>query len=450
MTVIELGDVGAAAPDPEEREKHPEFNPRTWRRVAAIGVTLLCLLVLGASGLPGPPTVREVWSVRPNAGFAMTVRSDGVFVHQPTRDGSDLVAYDLADGTVQWRLPFDRQPTYMSLGEEAGLLLIPGDEKSKQIKLEDGSTGFVVYGGTTTAIDARTGQELWRGRGEVLDARRDALLFAERGQDSFFSSIWLVRPRDGSIVWRRDVTATEQVTVPQDQSSPDRIVTADSQGKVTVVRYADGKVVHEAELPWSRGTPGFGYSTYLSVTNGLVMTIRQDADRSSLIEAYRLDTLEELWRREASAYAFAQGCGPLLCLSEETAVSTLEPLTGRPVWQQPGYSGIQLVAEDRVLASLPGSASEEQVLLDLTTGRKIGSGATGWPLQGPAVDGSQILVRRVLEERRAYSSISHLDLETGRVVRIGEIPNADGPQCMSARRYMACDQAGELTITAVG
>jgi outer membrane protein assembly factor BamB len=450
MTVIELGDVGAAAPDPERPERHPEFNPRTWRRVAAIGVMLLCLLVLGASGLPGPRTVREVWSVRPNAGFAVTVRADGVFVHQPTRDGSDLIAYDLADGAVRWRLPLDRQPTYMSLGEEAGLLLIPGDQKSKQIKLEDGSTGFVVYGGTTTAIDARTGRELWRGPGEVLDARRDTLLFGERDQDSLFSSIWLVRPRDGSIVWRHDVAASEQVTIPQDQSAPDRIVTADSQGKVTVLRYTDGKALREARLPWSRGTPGFGFSTYLSVTNGLVMTIRQDADQSSLIEAYRLDTLEELWRKEASTYAFAQGCGPLLCLSEQTAVGALEPLTGRPVWRQPGYSGLHLVAEDRVLASLPGSASEEQALLDLTTGRKIGPGGTGWAVQGPAVDGSQILVRRVLEERRAYSALSHLDLETGRVVRIGEIAGADGPQCMAARRYMACDQAGRLTVTAVG
>ena len=51
MTVIELGEVGAAGPEPERQPAGAEFNPRHWRRWASGGVVLLCLVVLAASGL---------------------------------------------------------------------------------------------------------------------------------------------------------------------------------------------------------------------------------------------------------------------------------------------------------------------------------------------------------------------------------------------------------------
>jgi outer membrane protein assembly factor BamB len=449
MTVIELGDVGAAAPGPEGAESTPEFNPRVWRRTAAAGVVLLCLLVLGASSRPGTPMVREVWSIRPAADFSATIRTDGVFVHLRTTDGTELVAYEVATGAVRWRRAFDGAPAYLGVGQEAGLLLIPGDEKVDEFPLDDGSTGVMVYGGTTTAVDARTGDRLWRQAGEILDAPGGLLLFGERTRDGSFSSIRLVRPRDGTTVWRRAAAGIEQVLLSPDGPAPDRMVTSDARGNVTILRFADGTVLSEGRVPWTRSNPDGGLETYLAAASGVLAVVRTDPQRSR-IAAYRLDTLEELWQTEASPYSFIQECGPVLCLSETSAITAVDRLTGRQIWRLPDYSAVTLVGEDRLLASTAGPTREHQMLLEATTGRQIGRGGAGWMMSTPSGADSLVLLHRVFGEDRTYSSVSRLDVRTGRVVRIGAVEGADGPQCTSAGRYMACDQAGRLVITAVG
>lgn len=446
MSVIELGDVSSAPPGPERREAGPEFDPRSWRRIAAVAVVLVCLLALAASGRPGTPMVHEVWSIHPTADYAMSVRPDGVFVHQRTMGAAEVVAYELTSGKVRWRRPVEGVPLYLTDGEEAGLLLIRADEKVRQITFEDGGMGVVAYGGHTTALDARTGDRLWQQPGEVMNATRDTLLFAERQSDGKVSSLRLVRPRDGTVVWRRELSGVEQVMVP---SLPDRIVTADSAGTITVLRYSDGTEVHERRLPWSTSRPGLGIDTYVAELNGLLVIIQNDP-RKSEISTYRLDSLEQLWRTQKGPYAYAQDCGPVLCLAETTAITGVDALTGRQLWRLPGFSGVTQVAEDRLLASVPGPEPGRQVVLEPDTGRQIGPGGTGWALTTGADAESVIVLRRIIEEHRAYSTISHLDLETGRSLRIGAIDGVDGHQCTPAGRHMVCDQGGRLVVTAVG
>ena len=449
MTVIELGDVGAPAPGPDGRETGPEFHPRSWRRPASLAVVLLCLLTFTASGRPGTPMVHEVWSIRPSGEFTPTVRADGVFVHQRTRDETELVAYEPATGAVRWRRAFDGSPAYVGNGEEAGLLLIPADEKVANVRLDDGSPGVVTYGGTTTAVDARTGDLLWRGPGELLDARADTLLLGERARNGDLVSIRLLRSRTGTVVWRRAVDGVEQLVVPPWDPAPSRLVTADGTGHVTVLDYSDGAVLAERPLPWTRSRPSRGVDTYLGAANGLLVVTRNQPERSA-VAAYRLDSLDELWQTGARAYPYVQDCGPLLCIAQAAGLVAVEPLTGRQVWRLPGYSGATLVAEDRLLASGPGPEPAEQALLEPATGRRIGTGGAGWPTASPFGAESLVLMHRVFEGERVYSTVSHLDVRTGRLVRIGAIDGVDVPQCSSAGRYMACDQSGRLVITAFG
>ncbi|MBG0561884.1 outer membrane protein assembly factor BamB family protein [Actinoplanes aureus] len=447
MSVIELGDVSSAAPGPERRETGPEFDPRSWRRVAAAGVVILCLLVFAASGRPGAPMVRQVWQIRPPTDYAMTAREDGLFVSQRSDHGTELVAYDLATGAARWRLPTEGEPGHIIGGEEAGMLLIPGDEKLEDIRLDDDTLGVVAYGGSTTAVDSRAGYRLWRQTGEVLHEQSDTLLLGERNRNSDITSIRLIEARTGTTIWQRAVTGVRHVVVPL--SAPGRIVTADDLGNLTARRYDDGTVLAERRVPWIPSRPDSGLDMFLAEANGLLLATRNTREKSE-ITAYRLDALDQLWRIETSAYAWTQGCGPVLCVSESKALTALEPLTGRPVWRLPDYSGVIPVAEDRLLAATPGQEPEHQILVDPATGRQIGPGGAGWPLYGSVDDDSLLLLHRIIGTGTAYSGVSELDLKTGRIYRIGAIDGFDGPQCGSAGRFMACDHAGRVVVTAFG
>ncbi|MEU4428448.1 PQQ-binding-like beta-propeller repeat protein [Actinoplanes sp. NPDC024001] len=442
MTVIELGDVSSDGPAPPDHRAGSGFSPGTWRRRAAGGVALLCALLLGASARPGTPMVHDVWETRLAADYALTMRQDGLYVHQRHRDRGELVAYETATGRVRWTRPFDGTPTYMGEGEEAGILLVPGNEKMTEIVLEDGNPGLQLYGGSTTAIDSATGDRLWGLSGEVLDVRRDAVLLGDRTSGGDLSAIRLVRARTGTTVWQRAVAGTHQVVV-----HGDVIVIADADGDTTVLRHATGAVRDRHRLAWTPTRPSDGVETYLSKVNGLLLVNRNDPARAE-IAAYRFDTLEQLWRTERSPYAYAQDCGLALCIAESAGVSAVEPLSGRQLWQIRDHSSVAAVTENRVLVSIEGPDQEQHLLVEPTTGRRIGAGGAGWTMSTADSDEGLLLIRRVGEG--TLSSVSHLDLESGRLVRIGAIDGADAPQCYSAGRYLACDRAGRLVVTAFG
>ncbi|MFC7527686.1 PQQ-binding-like beta-propeller repeat protein [Actinoplanes sp. GCM10030250] len=449
MSVIELGEVGAAGQEPESHSAGPWFNPRLWRRWAAAGVVLLCVLVLGASGRPVPPLVHRVWDAELGISYQTTVREDGIFVYQLKVDGAELISYEPATGAVRWKRGLDGAPSYLAQGIEAGLLLISGDEEYAEIELEDGGQGTIVYAGATTAIDARTGEQLWKQPGEVQVTAPDTVLLGERTRTGDLSSIRVVRARDGSDVWKRTVAGAEQASVQQDGPRPSRIVTADAHGNVTVLRYDDGAIVTRRRLPWSPPRPSAGTFSYLTIANDLAIVVSQD-NLESGITAYRIDNLQEVWQTRGTSYAFPQDCGPVLCLAENTAVYGIDPLTGRRLWNLPGRGSVVQVADNRLLASTAGPEPAHQVLLEPATGKPVGAGAPGSPLSSALGQEAIILVNRFYTAGASTSSVTRMDVQTGRLTRIGMAEDVDTGQCGTSGHYLACDWSGRLVVTTFG
>jgi outer membrane protein assembly factor BamB len=449
MTVIELGEVGAAGPEPEPRPAGPEFNPRSWRRWAAGLVGLLCLVLLGASGLPGPPMVHRVWETSLGSGYQLTVRADGVYVHQYGAESPKLIAFDLATGAQRWSREFGDVLTYLPHGAESGLLLASGDEKSVEVEFDDGSTGTHIYGGTTTALDAADGRELWRRPGEVQTTTNGTVLLGERTAEGGLSSIRLVRARDGTVVWEQRTPGTQMVTVQEDRHQAERIVLSDHSGNLTVLRYADGALVKRGRVPWVRQQPSTAMESYVAIANGLVLVVLQQSTTSRIF-AYRIDTLDRVWEETGTAYAYPNECGPLICLAETDGVHGLDPLTGRRQWSLPGYSGAWQVSENRLLATNHGAEAQDHILIDPATGEHIGEPVHGWVPSVTYGQDSLVLLNRLIGEGDPVDSVSRLDVETGRVVRTGQVTAFDAGRCSAVAGYLACEWAGELTVTTFG
>ncbi|MEU4559606.1 PQQ-binding-like beta-propeller repeat protein [Actinoplanes sp. NPDC023936] len=449
MTVIELGEYNVPIePDPPAR---PEFNPRNVRRFLLAGVVLACLLLLGAGGPHAAPLVRDVWSVPMTDQDSMSVRGDGIFLLRDTGAGRvRLTAYEPATGAVRWARESAGIVSWMRQGEEAGLLLIPGDEKLATVEFEDGSQGQVAWGINTTALDSRTGRQLWKTAGEAQAAAATSVLLAERDSSGNYVSVRLVDARTGAEIWQRPAGGALHLIVKNEGPSPTLIVLASNDGRATVLRYADGSLIAQKKLPWSAGSDDD--DTYLSVVEDLVLVSRNYWQRA-VVTAYRTGSLERLWETETGAYSYVSECGPVLCITDGALLRGLDPRTGREVWNRSGASGGAAPVGDRLIAS-DGADPPAQVVLDPATGEQIGSGGIGWLMRYEAYQNSVVLLHRIYDQGPLRDAVDHLDLTTGEITRVGQLQSSadvqQGWRCDSTGRYLACQRDALLVITAVG
>lgn len=383
----------------------------------------------------------------------MTIRADGIFVFRNTGINQvDLTAYEPATGKVLWSRPSEGNVNWMYQGEEAGLLLIPGDEKFSNLEYDDGSFGQIAYGGATTAMDARTGERLWKVTGEVQAAASGSVLLAERNPEGNFVSVWLADARTGAEIWRRPVSETLHMIVKNEGPAPVLVVLADPTGRTTVLRYADGSLIKEKQLPWTPAQPDSGIDTYLTIADDLVMVSRNDPAKARLA-AYRTGSLERLWEIEAPSYSYLMECGPTLCLADGLTLQGLDPLTGRKVWERTGESSGLMLVGGYILAS-NNADPPAQFLVDPATGEQIGAGGVGWPVRYEPFDGSIVLLHRIYGEGPLRDAVDHLDLTTGEITRVGQLASSadqvEGSRCDAAGRYLACQRTGEVVVTSVG
>jgi outer membrane protein assembly factor BamB len=454
MTVIELGEFNNVPGDPEpERGGRAEFDPRTRRRVVYAAVLLACALLIGGSARPGEPLVHELWSTPLTDQDSMSIRRDGVFVFRSAgTTGVELTAYETATGKARWTRASTGNVNWMYQGEQAGLVLIPGDEKYANLEFGDGGQGQIAYGGTTTAIDSRTGRQLWRAPGEAQAVASTSVLLGERDSAGNYVSVWLADARTGAEIWRRPVAGALHLIVRNEGPAPILIVLADKSGNTTVLRYADGSVLKEKTLPWAEPKPEEGRDTYLSVVEDLVLVSRNDPQKA-VVTAYRTGSLERLWEIRMSPYAYLAECGPVLCYVDGVSLYGLDPRTGAERWKRAGDSGGAVLVGDRLLAS-DGAEPPAHFLVDPATGEKVGAGGVGYPMRYEAFDGAILLLHRFYGDGPMWDAVDYLDMATGEVTRVGRLAGAadvqQGWRCDSVERYLACQRDGRLIVTAVG
>ncbi|MET0415700.1 MAG: PQQ-binding-like beta-propeller repeat protein [Actinoplanes sp.] len=447
MSVIELGEL-ASSPGPEPDDAPtPGFDRRLVRQVAIAALTAFTLLAVTGSVVPEPRGVRPLWSVPVREQDGVTLGAESAFLTRTDDDVTRITGYDLATGRVLWERDVRGSVGWVQQVRDGEMLLLPGNRQVAQF--DQGSEEVIAteFHRETTALDARTGAELWRTAGEPHTADTDSILLAEHTDQGRINRLRLVRATDGGTIWAKAITNVENQVVGLLDNRPHRLVTASPTGEITVFRYADGALISRAKVPWVTARPEEGYFNDLAVAGDYLVMNQSRRERVDQV-VYRLDTMTEQWRaNKTDGYGFF--CGDdLLCLNQGSGIVAREIANGRPRWEIESSGNLFPLTDDRLLADT-GMDDGNPSLVDAATGRLVGApveGSTVWNIE---VDDAVLLLRPTMTPV-GRTMILRWDLADGRQRLLGSIESQTAQRCQAVPKYLACYRESGLYITGVG
>jgi outer membrane protein assembly factor BamB len=429
MTVIELGEVThEAAP----ALAAPVDLRRAVRVVLAV-VALAGSLVLAGSARPAPPTVHPLWTTPQFETDVAVLHDDTAYLSHRTR----LTAHDTATGKVRWTAQIGNVVPGVSV--TAGLVLLGLDPVEMTWVDSDGFTYSNPYNRATLALDAATGAERWRLAGDLGPGGTDgtSMMFESVGS-GVLTRLRRVRLSDGRDLWSRPAPGVVTWTMTWNGVEPDLVVTLTETGEVSVLRYADGTLVHQGRLP------GRGRDFWMSGAGSDLLVTRTNGPSISTV--YRPADLSEKWH-VAARIDYLADCGPLLCSLDDRGVAGRDPATGREVWRQGEMHGVADAGPGHVLL-FDGSPGGIMQLVDAATGRQLGGLRYGTPASAPRA--APMVITRRATASPGRQLVLRLDPATGVQTLLGTTQLADDHPCWATDRYLGCSDGEKFTVSALG
>ncbi|MET3430496.1 outer membrane protein assembly factor BamB [Actinoplanes tereljensis] len=358
----------------------------------------------------------------------MAASADTVFV-VPAAGVSDVTAYDLRSGAVRWSTWVPTAHGRM-VAQPPGALMVPVGR--------DG-------GAATVALDLRTGEQLWRVAGDLIDATPETALLA--GPDA---TVRRVRMADGATIWSRPVDGAASWTITGHDLRWGRIVAARADGLVRTLRLVDGIPLVQRRLPNDLDVSAGNVGTVA----GVVYVNRMETDRA-VVTGYDLGTLDPRWRfAQASSDALPEGpaartCGVVICFRDGTSTVGLDPGSATVRWRVAGWVDATRTADrSRLLADSPDR--EWHALIDSATGRivaELGAGTAVWNYE----HSTPTYYLRVLGSAEPGVLASRLNLQTGRLEPRGVLGEVGFPGCIAVGDHLICGTTdGHLAVTDLG
>jgi outer membrane protein assembly factor BamB len=434
MTLIDLGEAAW-----DEVTPAPPVNHRRLLRAALALLTVAGLLVLAGSAHGGPPGLRPVWKIAYTDDDAMAFDRKTLYVARAEDGHAAVAAYDLATGAPRWTAPTGEAHAGRAPRVVGDTVLASADPRLTTHEDADGNKFFLQSVRTTVALDAATGDELWRTGGEVRAyAASGNVMISEDDEQGRVIRLRQVRPRDGGEIWSRPVSPLAGWTLLPDDDHPTAIATLTPDGQVTILGYADGQPRGGGRLPWRAKN-----STAMLWAAGNEFAVIQDiVSGDSTTTVYDPTAFKPLWQTR-----WVTACGDLLCATDVNGVSGRDPVTGHEVWTIPGANDINLVAPGRLLLS--SYANRDLQLVDAGTGRTVGGTFTGQ--FAVSADPDALFVLRPSVKPAGSSVVNRLDPADGKQTPLGSFVSSDGvPQCTATRGYLACRIGPELRVIATG
>ncbi len=427
---------GPVAPAPEglidlggDRDPVTEAapGPRMGRRLKAALIVALTFVALSAAA-PPERGITEVAALGRGSAAAIALSPAAAFVATFTSTTRSTVRRYALSGdraSEDWSVDLRQTVDWLQVDDAADVVL-----------------AFYHAGQGSTALDARTGDVLWSEQGadviQIVDGRV-LLLHGDLGRPA---RLRMVNLRTGGAVWTRDFDpGTWQLDAGSGPAQqPRNLVAVGKDGRVDTYGLADGRLVASANLGFRLRPSERNFRRdfiKVSVVGQTLYVARRSAGRTSLA-AYPVATLSLQWHIAGGPVGALNSCRPYLCVSDDIAVSALEPTTGRPLWTDPRWSFVQeelggwMVASDK-------SAEPQSSLIDPATGRPLRRLGPGSPRGGPS-----LTFLRISGRDQAVQVLS-IEPGTGAVRVVGEIGAVTPYRCTSAGSYLACPTIGGST-----
>lgn len=303
---------------------------------------------------------------------------------------------DLEDGSENWRVRL----TDESLREAEGRSFIPFFRGGESVLTFGGGVAFDagrIYahsGGLfIVALDAATGEEIWRQRALTPFHSAPTVADGRVYLTTDDNELLALDASDGSVLWtHRSIAETARLlTAPSPAVLGETVVVPYSSGEVVALRAQNGTVL------WSDALTRAGGLTPLSTINDIAASPVILADRvyamshSGTMAAFDLRSGERAWDLPAGGlHAPAVAGNFLFLVTVDAQVAAVERNTGQVRWitelssfrnerrrrDRISWAGPILAGGRLVLASSEG----ELVILDPLTGEQIGDRSLGGPV----------------------------------------------------------------------
>jgi outer membrane protein assembly factor BamB len=417
VPLIDLDLIRPHEPERSPRGRFARRPARAWLVAAAV----LAVAASGGSADSGAGRLDKVLTIDTVEDGELAIGSGAVFVAARNTDRPTEIRRRSLDGRgADW--------TVAVAGPVEGITIRP----TAQVLLVS------VAGEGTTALDMRTGRVLWRNPTEHHVVSSDDVVLLEKLPESEDGppSIDVVDLRTGRTVWSLDAGQATEWLVDEPASPTDRpqfIVTVEPEGAVTTFRFADGAVLarRTLRLPASEwGAEDDEDFTQVSTAGDILFHARRQGDRTSLA-AYRIATLETLWRVDDGPVGTVSACGPVICINDAEAVSGLDPRTGAHRWTAAewGYGG----TFGHRLIAFAGEGSDRVGLLDPDTGQVVHQLGTG-----AVVGGSDRFFLRQDVTRPGHSWVVDMAVDRPAVRVLGRLDLTTTAPCAADGPHVAC------------
>ncbi|WP_433297368.1 PQQ-binding-like beta-propeller repeat protein [Actinoplanes sp. CA-030573] len=437
MTLIDLGDVTHE----QEAPPFPVDRRRVLRALLA-ALTVAGLVVLAGSAHAAPLGVRRLWTVTDfTEGDNFALGPDTLYVDRLEGGRDSVAAYDLATGAPRWIVGTGAESGGYGPALAGDTVLAQADPLRINRKDKDGNIYSFERIGTTVALDAASGRELWRADGEArASAATGTALVTESDNEGRTIRLSLRRLRTGEEIWNHPTAALTDWTVLPDDGDPEMVVLVTPDGRTTVLRYADGRVLSDGRLPWPVRTN----AALLWPVGRFLAVIRDVTDTDGTTTVYDPRTLRALWTA-----AYVSSCGPLLCSVEVRGVSGRDPVTGHERWNVFPGRDVREVAGDRLAISTNVDEPTVQ-LVDARTGRALGPPVKGDIAYTTEVTDSVLLLRPSVKPVGSVVVV-RLHLRDGSTDVLGSFtPAGEQQTCAANARYLVCPRGDGLHVMAVG
>lgn len=419
-------DLGLDRGEPETYASPTRSTTSGW--FFPLVISMLVLLVSGASAAPPAPALSELLSLRVGPADTYTLTEDQELLAQT--EGT-VAAFDLSTGRMRWQADSER-PTYR-LRTASGLVMLrpwtygPGQP-------------------TTTALSLADGVTRWRHEGTVMNLTGSSALLAVSAVRSggtnrrVQGAVEALDPYTGAALWRVEIRRTAVVLgVPGPGDSGGRMMLVHDNRIMAVHDLSTGQMLNSADLPPA------DYGPENPVLSGGLVMLRHLGRYGMVVTAYDPVTLQRVWQRPAERAYEMHDCGPVACLIGADGVRGIDPVTGAEEWFQPGWRSVETRGRLTVAYGSASGAPDPAGVIDPATGRVLVP-LSGWRLVG-GESGDHVLVTR--------------DVEAGArtMVAVAE-PGAPGPRpladlppgtgdCQSVPGRLVCrSTSGELVVWA--